>query len=277
MRLKIKTPHTQVAITIDDVPVEELVDAIRQVDPSKPVAAIESGFPPKPVAMTGGRLSELGIRSGDVIKVSYHQAPAQPHVQLANKNYAILRNIPDDNSCMFHAVLAALDSPSSVAELRQVVASTIRARPDQYPEVVLGRSPDAYCKWITTKDAWGGAIELGILAEWLGYEINCVDVESASVIGFGEGLSSDYILLMYSGVHYDVVVDINGKGLWSGREPKEAAVALARLLQSKDYATNTTTFRVRCLQCYEILVGESGAQRHAEATGHVSFGEVKKK
>ncbi|KAK6457855.1 uncharacterized protein RJT20DRAFT_26763 [Scheffersomyces xylosifermentans] len=217
------------------------------------------------------------------------------------EQHLILRNIPDDNSCMFNSISYALngyqsyESISPPSQLRSVIVSYIKKSPELYSEVILGRPPTEYCNWIEKKDSWGGAIELGILADWFDIRINCLDIESGNFITFendsAETKPQKFIVLIYSGVHYDVVavnrnlstVD-SDKALdvtsWKcgGEDEKlviEASHKLCKLLQSKNYSTNTTTFRVRCLDCYKVLVGEMGASKHAEETGHFNFGEVK--
>lgn len=87
--------------------------------------------------------------------------------------------MPDDNSCLFRAFGTAVlpGDDLSMHELRSVVASTIQGNPELYSKVVLEQEPDDYCRWIQTSDAWGGAIEMGILAEAFGIEVVCVDVQ----------------------------------------------------------------------------------------------------
>ena len=62
-------------------------------------------------------------------------------------------------------------------ELRSLVASAIQQEPDVYSKVVLEQDPDDYCRWIKTDDAWGGAIEMGILAKHFEVEICSIDVQ----------------------------------------------------------------------------------------------------
>lgn len=202
--------------------------------------------------------------------------------------YLILRNVPDDNSCLFNAILYALTGNFKWPDLdlRHIVAETIRSNPNTYDEVVLGRPLDKYCEWIEKSESWGGAIELGILADFLGVRINCFDVELGNMMVFQNeaDIPSKFIVLVYSGIHYDCFVTnrqltetkINDRGNWTTHESEIVASSgeLVLLLQKRNYTTNTTTFRVRCLQCYEVLVGEMAASKHAEATGHYRFGEV---
>ena len=60
----------------------------------------------------------------------------------------------------------------------QVIASVVSSDPAKYCEAFLGRTNPAYCTWIQTRDAWGGAIEVQILSEYFQVEIVVVDTKS---------------------------------------------------------------------------------------------------
>lgn len=94
----------------------------------------------------------------------------------------VLRVMPDDNSCLFRAFGTAVlpGDDLSMPELRALVASAIQADPTTYSKVVLEQDPDNYCRWIQTEDAWGGAIEIGILAKHFDIEVCSVDVQVSS-------------------------------------------------------------------------------------------------
>lgn len=51
-----------------------------------------------------------------------------------------VQEVEDDNSCLFNAIAYTLDPSmkSNVQGLRQIVAKTIDANPDAYPDIVLG-------------------------------------------------------------------------------------------------------------------------------------------
>lgn len=87
--------------------------------------------------------------------------------------------MPDDNSCLFRAFGTAClpGDDQSMTELRSVVATAIQEDPETYSKVVLEQDPDDYCRWIQTPDAWGGAIEMQILAKYFGIDICSVDVQ----------------------------------------------------------------------------------------------------
>lgn len=88
--------------------------------------------------------------------------------------------MPDDNSCLFRAFAAAVlptGDDASMPELRALVAGAIQSQPEVYTKVVLEQEPNDYCRWIQTPDAWGGAIEMGILSSHFDLEICSIDVK----------------------------------------------------------------------------------------------------
>lgn len=324
MRIRLKSPHGNAIVSLSET--SETVETVfrdviapnnAQLFKDQTVVAIKSGFPPKPIDLNA-KLGDV-IQNGDQLILELGgQTAAHPTTpqskqkkvatdteQLVNKleipsisipdidQYLILRNIPDDNSCMFNAIAYALGKPFDYSQdLRLVVSNEISRDPITYNEIILGRSNDNYCSWISKKDSWGGAIELGILLKTLNLRINCIDIELGNFIKFEDESSNptNFINLIYSGVHYDLLVtnptlsvDRKDKasdlGKWSiDFEPviNQYSNKLVKLLQLRNYTTNTTTFRVRCLQCYQVLVGETGASKHANDTGHYNFGEVDK-
>lgn len=92
---------------------------------------------------------------------------------------SVLRVMPDDNSCLFRAFGTAVlpGDDQSMTELRSIIATAIQSDPETYSKVVLEQEPDDYCRWIQTPDAWGGAIEMGIMANYFGIEICSIDVQ----------------------------------------------------------------------------------------------------
>jgi len=94
--------------------------------------------------------------------------------------------MPDDNSCLFRALSYAVlpTDDKVVVELRSIIAQAIRSNPEVYSKVVLEQEPENYCQWIQTHDAWGGAIELGILAQHFEVEICSIDVQVFTSLRF---------------------------------------------------------------------------------------------
>lgn len=202
----------------------------------------------------------------------------------------LLRIMPDDNSCLFRAFGSAFFGPmDNMTELRSIIAQNIQANPETYSTVVLEKTPDAYCRWIQTEDAWGGAIELDILSKHFDIEICSIDVQTLRVDRFNEGKPKRCILV-YSGIHYDTIAlspadppydrayappDFDTKIFDAVDEVVlQKAVELCRVLQGRHYFTDTSKFSVRCNVCKKSFTGEIGATNHAKETGHYDFGEA---
>ncbi|TGO80154.1 hypothetical protein BELL_0013g00050 [Botrytis elliptica] len=198
---------------------------------------------------------------------------------------SLLRVMPDDNSCLFRAFGTAVlpGDDLSMHELRSVVASTIQGNPELYSKVVLEQEPDDYCRWIQTSDAWGGAIEMGILAEAFGIEVVCVDVQSLSIHKFHESGSNNRCVLVYSGIHYDMLAlspfsstPENDVRVFDKSDDTiiAKAVELCSKLREKHYYTDTGGMAIKCKDCGVIIHGETQAAAHAQQLGHYNMAEV---
>ncbi|KAL8928561.1 MAG: hypothetical protein Q9208_001795 [Pyrenodesmia sp. 3 TL-2023] len=176
-----------------------------------------------------------------------------------------------------------------MTELRSIIASHIQANQDEYSEVVLEKSPDDYCRWIQTENAWGGAIELNVLSRQFGIEICSIDVATLRIDRFNEGAQKRCILV-YSGIHYDTIAlsQSDPYSVDGYAQPEDdvkifdtnddavlaAALELCGELKKRHYFTDTAAFQIRCNVCGSTFVGEKGATEHASKTGHYDFGEA---
>ncbi|KAJ5930737.1 hypothetical protein N7466_006230 [Penicillium verhagenii] len=219
---------------------------------------------------------------------------AEDPPEIASPEHAgtfVLRVMPDDNSCLFRAVGAAvMGDMDTMVELRSIVAGSIQSNPTEYSAAILGKKPDEYCQWIQHSDSWGGAIELKILSEYFNIEICSIDVKTLHMFQFNEGAPTRCIVV-YSGIHYDVLAlspsdppytransfAHGDTKIFDAIDPivLEKAKELCRILQSKHYYTDTAAFSVRCNTCGGTFTGEKGATQHASETGHYDFGEAK--
>ncbi|KAG0292985.1 ubiquitin-specific protease otu1 [Linnemannia gamsii] len=204
-------------------------------------------------------------------------------VRIRDQGLLVLREVEDNNSCLFNAIAYTLDPSmkSNVRGLRQIVAKAIDANPDAYPDVVLGRPRKEYCEWIQKENSWGGAIELAIFSDYYKIEIDSIDVSTNRVDRFGEGQYSQRALVMYSGIHYDAValtpsLDIPAEcdqtqfEITSG-DILIAGIQLASKLKQAHKYTDLATFTLRCSVCQIGLKGEKDAQQHAQSTMHTSL------
>ncbi|KAH7057985.1 hypothetical protein BKA57DRAFT_531285 [Linnemannia elongata] len=233
-------------------------------------STVDTSYTPKAVtAPTATSVTKGGIES----------------VRIRDQGLLVLREVEDDNSCLFNAIAYTLDPSmkSNVQGLRQIVAKTIDANPDAYPDVVLGRPRKEYCEWIKKENSWGGAIELAIFSDHYKIEIDSIDVSTTRVDRFGEGQYSQRALVMYSGIHYDAValtpsLDIPAECDQtqfdtSSEDILTAGIQLAAKLKQAHKYTDLATFTLRCSVCQIGLKGEKDAQQHAQSTMHTSFEE----
>lgn len=216
--------------------------------------------------------------------------PGQNSVQVRAGRFGFLRLrvMEDDNSCLFRAVNYGINPlEDMMRELRAIVAKYIRADPEKYSDAILGKPREEYIRWIQTSNAWGGAIELDILARHFDITIVSLDVATLRKDFFNEG-QDNFIVIVYSGIHYDAVALVPSEDDEAGpefdttiftvdekgSEVLEQLGVLGQLLKQKHYYTDTGSFELRCDICNAIIVGEKGADEHAKATGHTSFKEL---
>lgn len=232
------------------------------------------GFPPRPL-QPAATLQDAGIRAGDTIVVERAAAPAVP---LPDGVLAV-RIVPDDNSCLFNAVSYAQSgqiSPAAAMAVRQVACAQIEGDPAAFSDAVLGMPRAKYVAQLRSPTTWGGAIELAALSAHFGVEIWCWDVQSGACHRFGEGRAYAVCwMLVYSGIHYDVIEARGARQTTAFADPPvDACVELISALRAQHYYTDTAAFRLVCRACGATLHGERAAAEHASRSGHTDFGEM---
>ncbi|KAJ5738277.1 hypothetical protein N7493_001432 [Penicillium malachiteum] len=262
---------------------EQLIVASRE-------GAAQQNEPPKELA----RATQQSWQQPSTTSTSRKSEPSPddpPEIASPEHNgHFVLRVMPDDNSCLFRAVGAAvMGEMDTMVELRSIVAGSIQSNPEEYSAAILGKKPDEYCRWIQNEDSWGGAIELKILSEYFNIEICSIDVQTLHMFQFNEG-APNRCIVVYSGIHYDVLALSPSNPFYAGANPLpdddiktfdavdpvvlEKARELCQVLQSRHYYTDTAGFSVRCNTCGGTFTGEKGAAKHAAETGHYDFGEA---
>lgn len=147
---------------------------------------------------------------------------------LASQGILLKQVVPSDNSCLFTSIgifiVQFLYSirinnlslknfrPGYVMNgridtevgsyLREVIAQHVSN--DKIDEAILGRPNAEYCEWIRKPASWGGAIEVSILSNYYGVEVDVVDITNALINRFGE--DKEYgmrVFLLFDGIHYD--------------------------------------------------------------------------
>lgn len=258
----------------------------------EPVAEIVTGFPIKRIVPLRHEqlLSELGIRPGDTLTVTTGSdngllKEAADSTVGQGELEMILREMPDDNSCLFSAISYVFHhTREKSTELRELSANLILSDPTSYTEAVLGMPPIKYCQWISDKDRWGGGIELAVLSKHYNSEVASIDVATGRVDIFGEGEGyQKRAYLLYSGIHYDALAMTTGPSASEEQDltifsPNDdtalmQAMQVAELARIEHRYTDLARFTLRCEDCGEALKGEREAEQHAIKTGHANFAE----
>ncbi|KAI0807327.1 OTU-domain-containing protein [Fomes fomentarius] len=184
-----------------------------------------------------------------------------------SNGYLIHRIVPDDNSCLFSSIALIFEQDISKAQtIRKICPPVVYSlshvlvhAPTRTRECTYRRPREEYIQTILKPAAWGGAIELSILAQHYSTEIASIDVETGRIDRFPPLPETD-----------------SGNRAISDEEKDEilqAAKKLADALRAKRAFTNTATFDLKCQICGKGLKGEKEARAHASETGHVEFGE----
>ena len=213
------------------------------------------------------RLASLGIKSMDTLTIKKAVAAKMESTSLK------LKEIPDDNSCLFSAVAFVLREGDTVAQLRSLCAELILCDPEIYNAAILGQQPKAYAEWIKQPNSWGGAIELQILSKCFAVQIASIDVQTGRMDVFNPE-ADERVYLIYSGIHYDVIYEEPGRRTRfdaSDVLTEALALSLAGDLKKNHRYTDLAGFTLRCNVCKKALIGQRDATQHATQTGHTEF------
>lgn len=192
--------------------------------------------------------------------------------------------IPDDNSCLFNAISYAInDTINQPHMLRTVVANEIVNNKHKYDIVYLeNKTHRQYADYIKQNTVWGGQIELQILAEHYKIQIIAVDIEHIVHYTYGNEQYKQCIYVIYSGIHYDTLVDDLGLNDHNieirqfdsyDKLTLQRALLTAKQLNQKHEYTNIMKFTIRCVICKQGFKGAEEAQNHAQSTRHTQFEE----
>lgn len=193
-----------------------------------------------------------------------------------------LREVPDDNSCLFRCVGAVSGlGRSESGLLRKVISDAVLARQNEFSAAILEKEPMDYAAWIQSDHAWGGPIELMIFADHFEIQIAAFDLITMRLDTYGHQYQT-VAYLMYNGIHYNYcALSITGMDQDITQFPANDTLVLekvrfiAQMLHDSKQYTNTNNFTLRCQQCRALLSGAEHANRHAADTGHTQFEEEK--
>lgn len=206
----------------------------------------------------------------------------------------------DDNSCMYTAMMPIIRNSaqergidvSTAGALRQVIGQQILSQPDTYTALVLEKAPSAYVNNLLNPQSWGGSIELNVLSELFDIEICIVSVSSGSVIYQGEGQHERRCVILWSGIHYDRVVETLFSGAADTGDTEfdvctwdcatsdhilKGALEMAAILKENNYAHDSNAAVYSCSQCGWVGQGEKELIKHCKATGHSEIQTIEDK
>ncbi|XP_028073879.1 ubiquitin thioesterase OTU1-like isoform X4 [Camellia sinensis] len=223
----------------------------------------------------------------------------------------VRRVIPSDNSCLFNAVGYVMDHDKHKApQLRQVIAATVASDPTQYSEAFLGKPNEEYRAWILNPEKWGEllhpkyprcgnhriTVHCGSISSLhkvvplsLQYWQIIMDVKLQHTISKPQDVicMGRLALVMCCHVHLKLISFYNGapeefdQTIFTVQKDRtigpieRLALNLAKEQQRKRSYTDTANFTLRCEVCQIGVVGQKGAMKHAQATGHVNFQEFR--
>jgi len=182
--------------------------------------------------------------------------------------------MPDDNSCLFHAIAFLLSPLSSTHELRSAVVQTVRADPERWNAATLGKPVDEYVAFISDSRRWGGQVELAIFAERFSAEISVTDIQSGRADVYGQGAGfSQRVYMLFSGIHFDAVSFQGVRSIPVAQvdTPDTLVHGLANEQRVKGRFTDQATMVLRCTVCGHIMRGDLEARQHAGSSGHKDF------
>lgn len=279
-------PVTEPATTVLSTVLRDGDVIVAQPGASPPASATPSSNQPPATATTATLSTAAGVVPPTNTAVSAPSAPSSNAAanSLAAHGDVVMREVPDDNSCLFRSVNSLLGRPSrSPGFLRNVIARHVVSHRDKYTDAMLGRSTDEYAAWILSDNAWGGAIELSILAAHFQLQLAAFDVHTMRLDRYAETEAFPTVgFLIYDGIHYNyTALSLAGASKdadvtqfdASDMHVVEKVRQLAQHLHDTKSYTDTASFKLKCLQCNTLLKGEQQAVEHAKATGHSQFDE----
>jgi len=223
IKIRVRGPSSQ--FLIDELDTEstfdQLTSLLEQKCPDVLVneQQILNGFPPKEIVASdpSQKLSELGIKTGDQLTLKKKGTQTGiiqgktdgPYIPPSDtRGYFVRRNMPGDNSCLFHSCSYVLENRSrtKAKQLRELCAQIVLDDAKTYNTAFLGMSNHNYVSSILDPNAWGGAIELSILSKYYKTEIVAFDIQTTREDHYGEDLNySTRALVLYTGNHYDAL------------------------------------------------------------------------
>eukprot|EP00758_Cryptobia_borreli_P001409 Tbor_TRINITY_DN2219_c0_g1::TRINITY_DN2219_c0_g1_i1::g.2762::m.2762/K13719/OTU1, YOD1; ubiquitin thioesterase OTU1 len=225
--IRVRIPHAKDIKTIsieEDTPLGLLLFMLES-ESQIPVEKIKlfSGFPPKEVSREDESVLVTSIlKNGDIVIVQDGTAEVKRGVTAgkyippsSTKSYFVRREMPRDNSCLFHAAAYVLKNKKRdhAHYMRAECAEAVAANRDYFTTDLLGQRNENYVRWISQPTSWGGQIELIILSFLYQVEIVSLDLQSTRVDRIGQDKNyTTRVFVVYTGDHYDAIASTPGAG-----------------------------------------------------------------
>jgi ubiquitin thioesterase OTU1 len=82
-------------------------------------------------------------------------ANINPEIVPVSQGFILVRQMKDDNSCLFRSIGYVLNRDAETStNLRQVVVDSIRSDAFTYTDAMLGRDRNEYISWISNPNSW---------------------------------------------------------------------------------------------------------------------------
>ncbi|CAB4254149.1 similar to Saccharomyces cerevisiae YFL044C OTU1 Deubiquitylation enzyme that binds to the chaperone-ATPase Cdc48p [Maudiozyma barnettii] len=272
------------------------------------VISVRFGYPPQTVKINDESivrpLEDIGLSSGEKIGVTLKNDNDMSNISPQNKQnngeVALKDNqssfvaddgvkwilqqhvVPDDNSCLFHAISYCMYKDISLSKgLRERVAKEIMQDKETYNEAILGKAPRLYMDWILQKDSWGGGIEIAILSKVLNVAVYVLDIDALKFEKFNEDKYDEFIIILFSGVHYDAIESTTKKTVFNVKTDEAfcqmvlaCSLEIATKMKKGGKSFNSQKANIVCNICHKTFMGEREIAKHAESTGHTDFGQA---
>merc|ERR1719174_144779 len=200
----------------------------------------------------------------------------------------VRRTVPNDHSCLYTSFAYLAEGPKinanaftrakAAGALRSLYAKTIKENPDDWPEWKIGRSVEAYTKFVLDTTSWGGEIEIAILTSHYGCPVWVASMLPGTVLKYAPGtLKGDKdkgFLLFYTGQHYEPVVgvgslegslpedDVSVADLSSETERLLVELCTRERAAAAKRAQEVRVKKIKCLDCGALLDTSSAFQEH---------------
>mmetsp|Transcript_530 Transcript_530/g.598 ORF Transcript_530/g.598 Transcript_530/m.598 type:complete len:222 (+) Transcript_530:159-824(+) len=195
----------------------------------------------------------------------------------------IRARVPHDNSCLFTAVDYLVHNGifrfKAAEKLRTICIDKIQKNPAKYTSVYLDQNVQDYCDWLNLNTSWGGENEILILAELFDIQISVIQIETLSILTYSppnvtENVNTKRIYILYTGQHYDAIIDEDNQQYMFESDDYAVYDTLA-LSCAEDHKLaweislkTRSRKRIKCLECQALLKDIEDFKDHCNNTVH---------